>query len=162
MKTAIKRILVTTMSAASIFGVVSSSFADEVSQPTTPMSIEEAGNVTNGEGGIITPYYSEKPFSINFNGTRTSDTQMYITSTDVPWAKVQVYNSGKADMIITITKGSPTGQVMNQLILPPGKQDNMHGMMPTPGTYYVNFSSTNYLNGSASCRIASTSAELGL
>lgn len=154
-KKVIKRILVTTMSAASIFGVAFYTLADEVSQPTTHVSIEE-GNVTN----VIAPRASTKPVSINFTGERTNDMQMFVTSLTVPWAKVKAHNTGTTNMIITITKGSPSGRVVSMLILTPGQTDNTWGIL-RPGTYYVNFTSTGYLKGSASCLIASTYDELG-
>lgn len=120
------------------------------------MSIEE-GNVTN----VIAPRDLTESFSINFTGDRTYDMKMFVTTLTVPWAKVKAHNTGTINMIITITKGSPSGQVVSMLILTPGQTDNTWGKISSPGTYYVNFTSTGYLKGSASCLIASTYDELG-
>ncbi|WP_440112210.1 hypothetical protein [Paenibacillus sp. QZ-Y1] len=159
MNKAIKRILATTISAASIFGVASSAFAEEVSIPTTPpVLIERPGNET----GVIIPFASEKPWSINFDGSRTSDSKTLVMSDDLPWLKLQIKNSGTTKMIVTITQFSPTGKVMGSLTVDPGKSDNLWGQMPYGATYYVNFTSTGTLKGAASTRIASTYEELGL
>lgn len=159
MKKAIKRILATTISAASIFGVASSAFAEEVSLPTTPpVLIERPGNDTD----VIVPFASDKPWSINFDGSRTSDSKTLVMSDDLPWLKIQVKNSGTTDMIVTLTQHSPTGKVWGLLTIQPGKTENLSGEMPYGGTYYVNFTSTGTLKGAASTRIASTWQELGL
>jgi hypothetical protein len=159
MNKAIKRILATTISAVSIFSVASSAFAKEVSLPTTPpVLIEQPGNET----GVIVPFASEKPWSINFDGSRTSDSKTLVMSDDLPWLKLQIKNSGTTKMIVTITQFSPTGKVMGSLTIDPGKSDNLWGQMPYGGTYYVNFTSTGTLKGAASTRIASTYEELGL
>lgn len=159
MNKANKRILATTISAASIFGVASSAFAEEVSLPTTPpVLIERPGNET----GVIVPFASDKPWSINFDGSRTSDSKTLVMSSDLPWLKVQIKNSGTTKMIVTITQHSPTGKVWGSLTIAPGESDNLWGQMPFAGTFYVNFTSTGTLKGAASTRIASTYEELGL
>lgn len=159
MNKAIKRILATTISAASIFGVASSAFAEDVSLPTTPPGlIEQSGNET----GVIVPFASDKPWSINFDGSRTSESKMLVMSNDLPWLKVLIKNSGTTKMIVTLTSSSPTGTVWDSLTIAPGESQNMWGKVPYSGTYYVNFTSTGTLKGAASSRIASTYEELGL
>lgn len=159
MNKAIKRIFATTISAASIFGVAYSAFAEEVSLPTpTPVLIEQPGNET----GVIAPFASDKPWSINFDGSRTSDSKMLVMSDDIPWLKVQMKNSGTTKMIVTITQHSPHGKVWGSLTIAPGESDNLWGKMPFAGTFYVNFTSIGTLKGESSTRIASTYEELGL
>jgi hypothetical protein len=160
MNKAIKRILATTISAASIFSVASSAFAEEVSLPTTPppVLIERPGDDT----GVIVPFASDKPWSLNFDGSRTSDSKLLVISEDLPWLKVAIKNSGTTKMIVTITQHSPTGKVMGSLTVDPGKSDNLWGQMPYGDTFYVNFTSTGTLKGAVSTRVASTYEELGL
>ncbi|MFK0522347.1 hypothetical protein ACINKY_09065 [Paenibacillus illinoisensis] len=155
----IKRILATTISAASIFSVASSAFAEEVSLPTTtPVLIEKPGDET----GVIVPFASDKPWSLNFDGSRTSDSKLLAVTEDLPWVKVQIKNSGTTKMIVTITQHSSTGKVMGSLTVDPGKSDTLWGQMPYADTFYVNFTSTGTLKGAVSTRVASTYEELGL
>lgn len=139
-------------------------FADNTSEgtPQESSAIVVAPTLINGEvDPIITPFASSKPFSINFAGDRTADYDVFTTSSAMPWAKVYAYNTGTGNMRVTITKDSPSGAVVGALTLTPGQQDSIKGMMPTPGTYYVSFVSTSaFLKGSASGRIASTYEEL--
>lgn len=115
-----------------------------------------------GDGPVITPMASSKPFAINFNGTRTSDYAVFTTSAAMPWAKVYAYNTGTASMRVTITKDSPSGQVMSAFTVGPGLADETHGLLD-PGTYYVSYVSTaGTLKGSSSGRIASTWQELDI
>lgn len=157
MNKAIKRIFATSISAASILGVASSAFAKEVFVPAPPpVLIKQSGNET----GV--PFTSDKPWSINFDGSRTSDSKMLVISDDIPWLKVQMKNSGTTKMIVTITQHSPHGKVWGILTIAPGESDNLWGEMPLAGTFYVNFTSTGTLKGASSTRIASTYEELGL
>ncbi|WP_153977430.1 hypothetical protein [Paenibacillus xylanilyticus] len=157
MNKAIKRIFATSISAASIFGVASSAFAKEVSLPApSPVLIKQPGNETGA------PFVSDKLWSINFDGSRTSDSKMLVVSDDIPWLKVQMKNSGTTKMIVTITQDSPQGKVWGILTIAPGESDNLWGKMPLAGTFYVNFTSTGTLKGASSTRIASTYEELGL
>ncbi|PYY27909.1 hypothetical protein [Paenibacillus illinoisensis] len=155
MNKAIKRIFATSISVASIFSVASSAFAKEVSL-TPPMLIKQPGNETGA------PFASDKPWSINFDGSRTSDSKMLVMSDDIPWLKLQMKNSGTTKMIVTITQHSPQGKVWGILTIAPGESDNLWGNMPFAGTFYVNFTSTGTLKGASSTRIASTYEELGL
>ncbi|MEC0239963.1 hypothetical protein P4H66_08905 [Paenibacillus dokdonensis] len=48
-----------------------------------PVSSEET--VTETTPGTITPFISQKSFSLNFNGDRTSDIQVLVTSNQLPY-----------------------------------------------------------------------------
>lgn len=152
-------ILATTISAAIICSVASSALAEEVSLSTTPPVLIEK---PEDEPGVNFSFSSDKPWSLHFDGSRTSDSKTLVMSDQLPWLKVQIKNSGTTKIIVTITQHSPTGKVMGSLTIDPGKSDNLWGRMPYEGIFYVNFTSTSTLKGSSSTRVASKYEELGL
>lgn len=107
---------------------------------------------------------SQKGFSITLSGTEYS--QSFSVTDDMPYAKVYIDNSqGPADIIFTITKGSPTGTVVSgsDVTVKKGKKVTVRSTNAWPAsTYYANFTSPNAsMSASASSRIASTLSELG-
>ena len=107
---------------------------------------------------------STSRFSIDLSGDSLS--QDFEVTTNYPWAKVWVSNKGKGDIKFTITKGSKTGYVVkgSEVTIKAGTNTSVYATKEwDPDIYYANFTCGKAnLNGTSSCRVASTQHELDI
>lgn len=103
-------------------------------------------------------------FNIDLSGSSLS--QDFEVTTNYPWAKVWVNNSGSGDIQFTITKGSKTGYVVkgSEVTIKAGTSTSVYSTKAwDPDIYYANFTCGKAgLKGTSSCRVASTQHELDI
>lgn len=107
--------------------------------------------------------------TMRFSNIQLSGTEMsrsFEMTSNYPWAKVWIQNTNDGTIEFTITKGSETGYVVkgSECTIPAKSNWEVWATKEwDPDIYYANFTSgKSGLQGTTSCRVASTQGELDL